>query len=120
MDDVGAEEGPRSSRRVSEGTEHLQAAARELIAAARSFLDAAEDAIEDSRVAEDVGGLLRDLGRRTTSMTSPESRQEAHRDGSDPSGNTGDGADGPSGDAAAERKGSSGRSRSRVRRIDVE
>lgn len=49
----------------SEGVEHLQRAAQELIAAARSFLDSAEDLVEDrvlfGEVVSKVGGLAQDL-----------------------------------------------------------
>lgn len=110
MDDTHSEQGSRRSRKASEGTEHLQAAARELIAAARAFLDAAEDAIEDSGVVEEVGAVLRDLGRRTTAATSPHERD-------DPPGDAGDGG---SDDAADGRSASDRRPRPRVRRIDVE
>ncbi len=51
-----AEEGA-SEARLADGTEHLQAAAKELIAAARSFLDVAEEAIEDSAVVEEMGSF---------------------------------------------------------------
>lgn len=112
MDDTSAEAGSRRGRRASEGTEHLQAAARELIAAARSFLDVAEDAIEDSEVVDEVGALLRDLGRRAASAASPE-RAGGHRS---------DGSDSPadSDGGTGEQSGSPGQARPRVRRIDVE
>jgi hypothetical protein len=114
VDDASTEEGSRRGRRASEGTEHLQAAARELIAAARSFLDVAEDAIEDSEVVDEVGALLRDLGRRAASAASPGS------DGSDSPGSTRAGSDVGSDGGSGDRTGSSGQRRSRVRRIDVE
>lgn len=112
MDDTSNDAGSERGRRASEGTEHLQAAARELIAAARSFLDVAEDAIEDSAVVDEVGALLRDLGRRVASAASPESAGGNHSDGSD-SPMDSDGV-------AEERTGSTRRQRPRVRRIDVE
>lgn len=114
MDDASTEAGSRRGRRASEGTEHLQAAARELIAAARSFLDVAEDAIEDSEVVDEVGALLRDLGRRAASAATPGS------DGSDSPGGTGAGSDLDSEGVPGDRTESPGKPRSRVRRIDVE
>lgn len=41
------------------GTEHLKAAARELIAAARSFLEVAEEVVEDGRAFEEAAGVMR-------------------------------------------------------------
>ena len=44
--------------RVSEGLEHLQRAAREVIEASRALLDVAEDLVADPRTAIDVVGLI--------------------------------------------------------------
>ena len=50
-------------RRTTEGVEHLQAAARELLSAARAFLDVVEEVVEDpekvSNAASGVSDLLR-------------------------------------------------------------
>lgn len=70
--DFGARGPADRSGAASEGVEHLQRAAREMIAAARSFLDAAEHAVEDRRAVEElsstvsglVAGLGESLGRR--------------------------------------------------------
>lgn len=40
---------------VERGTEHLQAAAREMLSAARAFLDAVEDLVEDPDRIRDLG-----------------------------------------------------------------
>ena len=62
---------PMDDRRTTEGVEHLQAAARELLGAARAFLDVVEEVVEDpervSSAAHGVSDLLRTglgLGRR--------------------------------------------------------
>ena len=54
---------PMDDRRTTEGVEHLQAAARELLSAARAFLDVVEEVVEDpekvSNAAQGVSDLLR-------------------------------------------------------------
>ena len=50
--------------RASDGLEHLQRAAKELVAAARSFLEVAEEVVQDDQrfadAASTVAGLVRD------------------------------------------------------------
>ena len=56
-----------NDERASEGMDHLQAAAREMIDAARAFLDVAEEYIDDreqlGRAAEVVGRVADAAGR---------------------------------------------------------
>ncbi|MFV0315698.1 MAG: hypothetical protein ACK5O2_01890 [Microthrixaceae bacterium] len=133
----------------SKGVEHLQAAGRELIAAARAFLDVAEDAIEDTRVVEDAGALVRDVVQRLGIDTD---RFDTDRfdtdgvgtDGVDTDGFDTDGVDlrdrrsgtftgdegdtggvgpvdsGSGGSTGGKARSQKGSSRTRVRRIDVE
>lgn len=148
---------PMSDSR-SEGVEHLQVAARELIAAARSFLDAAEEMVEDrasvERAVDTVVGqaasiaslLTRDAasaadrprrhsGRPFESDLDDGPDGEAGGDapdgeaavggeaaiGGEPPGGGAAGGDGATGErGAGSPQGGGSRSRSRVRRIDVE
>ncbi len=70
---MSSKHGDRPSDSASEGVEHLQAAAKEMLAAARSFLDAVEDVVADRdkmnamvgvvvEVMETVGKSLASLG----------------------------------------------------------
>lgn len=49
--------------RATDGVEHLQAAARELLSAARAFLDVIEDVVEDSDRLEGAAATISDLVR---------------------------------------------------------
>lgn len=44
--------------RVSQGIDHLQNAAKELIAAARSFLDVLEDVVDDQNALRDAASVV--------------------------------------------------------------
>lgn len=48
--------------RVHAGTEHLRAAAREMIAASRAFLDVVEELVEDPNAVRDIAGVIGSLG----------------------------------------------------------
>ena len=63
MDEATGAQGPHDSGpELSEGIDHLQRAARELVAAARSFLDVVEQVVEDderlSGAASSIAGLV--------------------------------------------------------------
>ena len=47
-----------NDERASEGVDHLQRAAREMVAAARSFLDVVEELVEDKRALNEVASTL--------------------------------------------------------------
>ena len=125
---------PVSSEHTTEGVEHIQRAARELIGAARSFLDAAEDVVEDRELlgeaADVLRGLVRDFGsgarEQDRTHAEPNDGAQEHDEGG---GDVGEGApaagvrsDEPESDEDTGRTpGLGGASRStRVRRIDVE
>lgn len=99
-----------AARARREGTEHLRAAALEMIAAARSFLDVAEEVVGDRRGFEEASELVVDLLARARSATG------------DPPGerpDDGGGSDTPGSDSSPGGTGQPTRS-TRVRRIDVE
>lgn len=70
--DSDAPKEPGESQAASEGVEHLQVAASEMLAAARSFLNAVDDIISDheklSAVASTVTDLLASAGSSLTSF----------------------------------------------------
>jgi D-arabinose 1-dehydrogenase-like Zn-dependent alcohol dehydrogenase len=57
--------------RASEGLEHLQRAAIEMIAAARAFLDVAEDLVNDPSAASAVVQTAAAMGRMVLHGTAP-------------------------------------------------
>jgi hypothetical protein len=57
---------------ASEGVEHLQRAAQEMILAARKFLDAAEDVVQDSDRFSALAGGVSDLVGTLTSALRPD------------------------------------------------
>lgn len=63
--------------RATEGVEHLQAAARELIAAARSFLDVADDLVEDRDRFSGAAGHVVDLLRGGLDSVVPGNRSSS-------------------------------------------
>lgn len=119
-EDGGIDAGEASA--AARGSEHLQAAGRELIAAARAFLDVAEEAIEDSQVVDEAGAVFRDVMDRLGATARVDLREA---DGRCAQGTPGDGssADGRADREPSDSAGASGathRPGSRVRRIDVE
>jgi len=56
-----AQHGEMASDSASEGVEHLQAAAQEMLAAARSFLDAVEDVVADRDKMNAMVGVVVDV-----------------------------------------------------------
>ncbi len=69
-DDTGAEDPQHSGPELSEGVEHLQRAARELVAAARSFLDVVEQVVEDDeRLSGAASSIAELVGRGFGSAT---------------------------------------------------
>ncbi len=80
----------KTDERASEGMDHLQAAAREMIDAARAFLDVAEEYIEDrerlgraaglvSRVAEAAGKTAQGAAGLVGDATSVDHDTDASR-----------------------------------------
>jgi hypothetical protein len=57
---------------LSEGIEHLQAAAREMIQATRSLLDAAEGLVEDPAALRNVVGTLSGLAQAAAGRLRPD------------------------------------------------
>ena len=67
MTAAGASGGATPEERLRETTQHLQAAAKELIAAARAVLDVAEDLVDDPGPWVAAVASLADLGRSVIS-----------------------------------------------------
>lgn len=113
---------PDEASAAARGTEHLQAAGRELIAAARAFLDVAEEAIEDSQVVDEAGAVFRDVMDRLGATARVDLREDGGRDDRSPSGDGSSSGGGPGSDRSdsAGAPGAARGSGSRVRRIDVE
>lgn len=84
-----------TDERTSEGVEHLQAAAREMIEAARAFLDVVDDFVADDErlasVAEAFGSVAR--GARRAAQQSRSSTDDSSEGG--PRDADDDGSDGP-------------------------
>ncbi len=69
---------------LSEGVEHLQTAAKEMIRATRSLLDAAEGLVEDPSALQDLLGTLGSLANAAaTRFRSPAGSGPAGADGDD-------------------------------------
>ncbi len=68
--------GAGADERVSDGVEHLQSAAREMIAAARTFLDVVEDVVGDHAAVASLADALGSVGQAVSRAATRSSRPD--------------------------------------------
>ena len=76
IEDPDGTDAGRRRAGVSDGVEHLQRAAREVIAAARSFLDAVEAVVDDDERLSDVSNAVGDVAATVLESLRGASRSE--------------------------------------------